>query len=282
LFGSLKSKTIPRIRQILNDLLVKSYLYLTTDEYPVLKITGQGMALIQDVNLLEPMILKLPKEREKVSGKEQGKSQNKNNTANGRNMEVRYPELFEQLRRRRYEIAQAEHMPPYIIFSDRALREMSTYLPTTKQSMLAVNGVGASKFEKHGQEFMQMIHEFMIAHNIEPEAIPKNEPETIPNKEPEIIPKNEPEVIPKNDTEAKGDVTPIRKNVSTQGGFTIYKEDLLAKGKTQAYASWSEEEDQQLTKEFHQGMNVRELSELHKRTRGAMKSRLKKLGLIKE
>jgi ATP-dependent DNA helicase RecQ len=266
LFGSLKSKTIPRIRQILNDLLVKSYLYLTTDEYPVLKITGQGMALIQDVNLLEPMILKLPKEREKVLSKESGKAQNRNNAANGRIMEVRYPELFEQLRRRRYEIAQAEHMPPYIIFSDRALREMSTYLPTTKQSMLAVNGVGTSKFEKHGQEFMQMILEFMIVHNIEPEAVPKNEPET----------------IPKNDTEAKGDVTSIRNNVSTQGGFTTYKEDLLAKGKTKAYASWSEEEDQQLTREFLQGMNMRELSELHKRTNGAMKSRLKKLGLIKE
>ncbi|MDF2610535.1 MAG: recQ, partial [Lachnospiraceae bacterium] len=189
-----------------------------------------------------------------------------NNAANGRIMEVRYPELFEQLRRRRYEIAQAEHMPPYIIFSDRALREMSTYLPTTKQSMLAVNGVGTSKFEKHGQEFMQMILEFMIVHNIEPEAVPKNEPET----------------IPKNDTEAKGDVTSIRNNVSTQGGFTTYKEDLLAKGKTKAYASWSEEEDQQLTREFLQGMNMRELSELHKRTNGAMKSRLKKLGLIKE
>lgn len=152
-FGALRSRTIIRIRQTANHLLLKGYLHLTTDEYPVLKVTKQGMELMQEKNLSEPIILKLPKEQEKVF------SMKKDLKKSG--SDAKYPELFERLRKRRYEIAQNEHKPPYIIFSDKALKEMSTYLPTTEKKMLEVNGVGTSKLEKYGQEFMRIIIEFM-------------------------------------------------------------------------------------------------------------------------
>ena len=161
-FGTLKSKTIVRIRQTANHLLVKGYLYLTTDEYPVLKVTEQGMELMLQDGQSGPIILKLPKEQEKVISKKKDLKKSSS--------DAKYPELFERLRKRRYEIAQDEHRPPYIIFSDKALKEMSTYLPTTEEAMLAVNGVGTSKLEKYGQEFMQMIKEFMIEHEIEQES----------------------------------------------------------------------------------------------------------------
>jgi ATP-dependent DNA helicase RecQ len=157
-YGALKSKTIVRIRQTANHLLVSGYLYLTTDGYPVLKVTEQGMELLQEKDLSVPLILKLPKEQEKVISKKKELKRS--------GSDAKYPELFERLRMRRYEIAQNEHMPPYIVFSDKALKEMSTYLPTTKERMLDINGVGMSKFGKYGQEFMQMIKEFMIEHEI--------------------------------------------------------------------------------------------------------------------
>lgn len=152
-FGALRSRTIIRIRQTANHLLVKEYLYLTTDGYPVLKVTKQGMELMQEKNLSEPIILKLPKEQEKVFSKKKDLKRSSS--------DAKYPDLFERLRKRRYEIAQSEHRPPYIIFSDKALKEMSTYLPTTEERMLEINGVGTSKLEKYGQEFMQIIKEFM-------------------------------------------------------------------------------------------------------------------------
>ena len=157
-FGVLRSRTIVRLRQTVNHLLVKGYLSLTTDEYPVLKITEQGMELMQEEILPGPIIMKLPKEQEKVLSKKKDLKRGSSDT--------KYPELFEMLRKRRYEIAQAAHMPPYIIFSDKALKEMSTYLPVTKEQMLDINGVGASKFEKYGQEFMQLIQDFMTEQNI--------------------------------------------------------------------------------------------------------------------
>ena len=161
-FGTLRSKTIVRLRQTLNHLLLKGYLHLTTDEYPIMKVTEQGMELLQETEQSGPIIMKLAKEQEKVLSKKKASKKNSS--------DAKYPELFERLRVRRYEIAQKEHRPPYIIFSDKALKEMSTDLPTTEEQMMEVNGVGTNKFEKYGQEFMGIIKEFMIEHEIETES----------------------------------------------------------------------------------------------------------------
>jgi hypothetical protein len=55
---------------------------------------------------------------------------------------------------------------------------------------------------------------------------------------------------------------------------------MIAKGSTEAYQSWTNEEDRQLIRERENGKTIREISELHKRTQGAIRSRLKKLGRI--
>lgn len=154
-YGVLKDRTIVRIRQILNDLLVKGYLYLTPGDYPVLKAPKE-----MDIESCERIILKLPKEQAKPEGR--GKIPKKQAAAN-----VRYPQLFEILRQHRYQMAQKAHVPPYIIFSDKTLREMSTCLPVSRQEMLAVNGVGNSKYEKYGQEFQNIIRNFIEENNIE-------------------------------------------------------------------------------------------------------------------
>jgi len=68
--------------------------------------------------------------------------------------------LFEELRRLRREIAGREKVPPYIVFADSTLREMCELLPTSKEAMLAVKGVGEVKFERYGREFLELIKEF--------------------------------------------------------------------------------------------------------------------------
>ncbi|MCD7832841.1 MAG: RecQ family ATP-dependent DNA helicase [Lachnospiraceae bacterium] len=201
-FGKLKERTVVRIRQILNDLLVKDYLSLTPGDYPVLKLTDQGrrfLALTREQdeaslamagrsaveqkgismterNLAEHnemgmtgrilaeqtgndaegsrIVLKLPKEREKEPKKDQPEKRKEA-------VEVKYPQLFELLRQKRYQMAQEAHVPPYIIFSDKTLREMSTYLPQTEKEMLSINGVGTRKYEQYGEAFASVIQEFM-------------------------------------------------------------------------------------------------------------------------
>lgn len=68
--------------------------------------------------------------------------------------------LFETLRKLRYEIAKEDEVPAYVIFSDAALRQMETLRPMTDEEFLAIDGVGKTKLEKYGSEFINAIIEF--------------------------------------------------------------------------------------------------------------------------
>ncbi|PXY47397.1 DNA helicase RecQ [Flavobacterium hydrophilum] len=68
--------------------------------------------------------------------------------------------LFEILRKLRYEIAKEDEVPAYVIFSDAALRQMETLRPTSDEEFLAIDGVGKTKLEKYGSEFINAIIEF--------------------------------------------------------------------------------------------------------------------------
>jgi ATP-dependent DNA helicase RecQ len=65
--------------------------------------------------------------------------------------------LFEDLRRRRLELARAEGLPAYCIFQDRTLREMAIRLPDTRVKMMAIVGVGEITFRKYGSAFLDLI-----------------------------------------------------------------------------------------------------------------------------
>ena len=65
--------------------------------------------------------------------------------------------LFERLRQLRKDIADAEGVPPYVVFSDAALRGMCTSLPRTDEEFLAVSGVGPVKLERYGKAFLSEI-----------------------------------------------------------------------------------------------------------------------------
>jgi ATP-dependent DNA helicase RecQ len=68
--------------------------------------------------------------------------------------------LFEQLRLLRKQIADAEGLPPYVIFHDTTLHDMIEKMPVTEDEMLAVSGVSHSKLEKYGKAFLKVLGEF--------------------------------------------------------------------------------------------------------------------------
>ena len=79
-------------------------------------------------------------------------------------------DLFTALKKIRYTISKEEKMPAYIIFNDKTLKLMASDLPTTENEFLAISGVGMSKMEKYGEEFMNVIRKFKSA--AKPRKIP--------------------------------------------------------------------------------------------------------------
>ncbi|RHW37549.1 DNA helicase RecQ [Lysinibacillus yapensis] len=69
--------------------------------------------------------------------------------------------LFEHLRAIRKEIATREGVPPFVVFSDKSLKDMCEKKPTDEQLFLEVSGVGQNKLERYGKEFIAAIKEFV-------------------------------------------------------------------------------------------------------------------------
>ena len=65
--------------------------------------------------------------------------------------------LFETLREIRKQLAEEQGVPPYVIFGDVALVQMSSDRPSTEEEFLEINGVGQVKLERHGTIFLEAI-----------------------------------------------------------------------------------------------------------------------------
>ncbi|MDR2622172.1 MAG: HRDC domain-containing protein [Dysgonamonadaceae bacterium] len=76
------------------------------------------------------------------------------------NENIPNPELFNQLRAWRAERAIELGVPAYGVFSQKALYEMVTYLPTNKKSLLEINGIGQKKIAQFGSEIIEIIKDY--------------------------------------------------------------------------------------------------------------------------
>lgn len=68
--------------------------------------------------------------------------------------------LFSSLRQLRKQLADDKNVPPYVLFSDATLKELSRYFPVTKEDMLEIKGVGEKKYEQYGEAFLAAIKEW--------------------------------------------------------------------------------------------------------------------------
>ena len=79
--------------------------------------------------------------------------------------EIDYEEsLFTQLRTLRKSMADEHQVPPYVLFSDMTLKELSRYFPTSKVEMLDIKGIGEKKYEQYGEAFLEVIRSWREAH----------------------------------------------------------------------------------------------------------------------
>ena len=144
-YGKEKGANKDYLKQIIHQMIVSNIACTTKDQYPILKLTGAAEDYIWGG---EHLTMKVPKVSINI---EQKPSKTEAKVKSGS------PGLFEKLRQLRLEIAREEHMPPYIVFSDKTLVDMCAKLPGTKEEMLAVIGVGEVKYLKYGERFLEVL-----------------------------------------------------------------------------------------------------------------------------
>lgn len=151
-YGSCQEEAVYFLREVMNDLVQRGYLYLTEDEYPVVRLQESASQVLEG----QTVVMKMAKERPKEK-KEKGKTPKALRSAvDGAEIDRG---LFEKLRVLRLEIAREEKVPPYIVFSDKTLAAMCARMPRNRQEMLEVSGVGEAKYAKYGERFLDALGE---------------------------------------------------------------------------------------------------------------------------
>jgi ATP-dependent DNA helicase RecQ len=74
--------------------------------------------------------------------------------------------LFEKLRQLRRQLADAADVPPFMIFSDRTLTELATYLPHTPSTLGAIHGIGERKAAQYGAAVLEAIRAYCTEHGL--------------------------------------------------------------------------------------------------------------------
>lgn len=169
-YGRMKDTPRETLERLLAQLLEDGYLVQSDDQYAVLHIGD-----IAPLKAGGQVLVKLPPQREPVQArapKPKRRSPMDALTSAGL-------ELFNQLRQLRFDTAQREGLPPYVVFGDKSLVDMCLRAPRRAEDMLGIYGMGERKYEKYGASFFAVIDAYRADH---PDAVLSLDP---PAPEPE-------------------------------------------------------------------------------------------------
>ncbi|TPF94145.1 DNA helicase RecQ [Bifidobacterium sp. UTBIF-78] len=175
-FGMLKDVNEARIRDVLSQMATDGYLAIAEGRLPIVMFGRRAVETAQPDFHYE--IKRVERKAGGTGGS--GRFGGGNGAGNGagsagfagavsdgdgRALDSYIPDdedeaLFQKLRELRRTIAQEIGKPPYIVFSDKTLRDMARIKPVTDAQFLAVNGVGQHKLDLYGKRFMEAVAAF--------------------------------------------------------------------------------------------------------------------------
>jgi ATP-dependent DNA helicase RecQ len=134
-YGLMKDWSQKEVNQLIDYLTASGYLLPSEGQYPLLSVTNAGI----DVLLGKAKVYRKQTKVKQL---------------------VVDDELFDQLRTLRLNLAQEQNLPPYVVFSDKTLRELAEVQPKTPIDFLQIKGVGQNKLDKYGDAFLALLSEY--------------------------------------------------------------------------------------------------------------------------
>lgn len=149
-YGIMKDYSEAAIREMIMTLVSREYIHITADKFPTLRLTSKsGEVLRGEVKVTHKkhlLEIKTTKSKRDTKVKDVLKGFDE--------------ELFEELRNLRYSLSKERGLAPFMIFHDSTLKEMATYFPQNKESLLMIKGVGVKKYDSYGEDFIHVIKEY--------------------------------------------------------------------------------------------------------------------------
>ncbi len=147
-FGAGKDLPAKTWQSVYRQLLAAGLVSIDHDAFGALKLGPDARSVFR-----REREVRFRKDRPKA-----GRSSRSSSTGASRSaLEGADAELFEALRQARLEIAKSLEVPPYVVFPDTTLVAFATNRPTTREALLGISGVGQSKLERYGDDFLEVI-----------------------------------------------------------------------------------------------------------------------------
>jgi len=162
-FGSLASFSEERLVALLRRCVTAGFVSFAGADRPVVLLTVEGLAAMKGER---PIRMVVPSEPKKRSRRERGSeraSGGNARTSKGRvevaldQLDPQAEVLFSALRAHRMAVAKSEGVPPYVVASDRTLRELCILRPKSRGELLAVHGIGSAKAERYGDGLLRVV-----------------------------------------------------------------------------------------------------------------------------
>jgi ATP-dependent DNA helicase RecQ len=144
-FGIGSELDINQWRSVYRQLVARGFIHVDMDAFGALKLSESCRPLLRGE---ETITL-----RKDVLEKRSSESK----SGNKYKLQQADEKLWQALRACRKQLAEDQGVPPYVIFHDATLMEMVNYRPETETAMLHLSGIGHSKLERYGQEFLDVI-----------------------------------------------------------------------------------------------------------------------------
>jgi len=148
-YGILSDYTVKEIKNMINLFISDNNLEVSDGEYPVLKLNSNSWEILK---MNKKVFMREQEEEKKVDI-----SIVKKNDIDDDKINI---QLFNTLKEFRLNLSKQRKVPPYVIFHDATLTELSKYLPITFDEMLEIKGIGKKKIEKYGNHILEIIKKF--------------------------------------------------------------------------------------------------------------------------
>ena len=149
-YGIMKDYSDKALKEFISSLIADRYIETEGLQYPILQVSELGKKALKNREKIEvkPIVAQILQKPDAI---QQHQVQD-----NAPFDEV----LYDRLRSLRMDLAFAQHVPPFLVFSDKTLKEFCRHLPTTDREFLQISGVGEKKLETYGEAFMKVIREY--------------------------------------------------------------------------------------------------------------------------
>ena len=153
-FGIGADKPQQTWRSVIRQLVVHGCLRADADRYGALVLTESARAILRGEESIEIRIDADTPKKLRVSGSGSGKVRS---TATDADIDTADLPMWEALRECRQRLASEHGVPPYVVFHDSTLKQMLTNRPLDLDDMLSISGVGQSKLDRYGEEFLAVL-----------------------------------------------------------------------------------------------------------------------------